>query len=87
MPILELKAVCKSFGEGETATRVLKNVSLSVEEGEFVAIVGFSGSGKTTLISLMAGLTKPDQAAKSSSRARRSASLAPSAAWCFKATR
>ncbi len=61
MGILELKAVCKSFGEGEAATRVLKNVSLSVEEGEFVAIVGFSGSGKTTLISLMAGLTKPDQ--------------------------
>ena len=60
MPILELKSVSKSFGEGDAATRVLKNVSLSVEEGEFVAIVGFSGSGKTTLISLMAGLTAPD---------------------------
>jgi nitrate/nitrite transport system ATP-binding protein len=60
MPILELKAVSKSFGEGDTRTRVLKNVSLSVEEGEFVAIVGFSGSGKTTLISLMAGLMQPD---------------------------
>jgi nitrate/nitrite transport system ATP-binding protein len=39
---------------------VLKNVSLKVGEGEFVAIVGFSGSGKTTLINLMAGLTTPD---------------------------
>jgi nitrate/nitrite transport system ATP-binding protein len=60
MPILELKAVSKFFGEGETCTSVLKDVSLSVEEGEFVAIVGFSGSGKTTLISLMAGLTQPN---------------------------
>ena len=51
MPILELKAVSKSFGEGESATRVLKDVSLAVEDGEFVAILGFSGSGKTTLIS------------------------------------
>ncbi len=60
MPILELKAVSKFFGDGDKRTNVLKDVSLSVEEGEFVAIVGFSGSGKTTLISLMAGLTKPD---------------------------
>ena len=60
MPILELKQVSKSYGEGDQRARVLKNVSLSVEDGEFVAIVGFSGSGKTTLISLMAGLTAPD---------------------------
>jgi nitrate/nitrite transport system ATP-binding protein len=60
MPMLELKSVSKSFGEGDARTSVLKNVSLSVAEGEFVAIVGFSGSGKTTLISLMAGLTAPD---------------------------
>src|SRR5665647_504853 len=56
MAILELKSVSKAYG----ATRVLKNISLKVEEGEFVAIVGFSGSGKTTLISLMAGLAAPD---------------------------
>ncbi|WP_137046110.1 ABC transporter ATP-binding protein [Pseudolabrys sp. FHR47] len=60
MAILELKQISKSYGEGDKRTRVLKNVSLKVEDGEFVAIVGFSGSGKTTLISLMAGLTKPD---------------------------
>lgn len=60
MAILELKQVSKSYGEGDKRTRVLKNVSLKVEDGEFVAIVGFSGSGKTTLISLMAGLTQPD---------------------------
>ena len=39
---------------------MLSNVNLSIEEGEFVAIVGFSGSGKTTLISTIAGLIKPD---------------------------
>ena len=60
MPMLELNSVSKSYGSDEAKTYVLKNVSLKVEEGEFVAIVGFSGSGKTTLISLMAGLTAPD---------------------------
>ena len=60
MPILELKSVSKSFGEEPARTRVLKDATLSVEEGEFVAIVGFSGSGKTTLINLMAGLIAPD---------------------------
>ena len=60
MPILELKSVSKSFGEEPARTRVLKNATLSVEKGEFVAIVGFSGSGKTTLINLMAGLIAPD---------------------------
>jgi len=52
---LELNNVSKSFG----SSSVLKDVNLSVEQGEFVAIVGFSGAGKTTLISLMAGLLQP----------------------------
>ena len=57
MAILELKNVSKSFGD----TPVLKNINLSVEDGEFVAILGFSGTGKTTLMSLLAGLETPDQ--------------------------
>jgi nitrate/nitrite transport system ATP-binding protein len=60
MALLELTSVCKSFGDGSGRRSVLENISLSIEEGEFVAIVGFSGSGKTTLISTIAGLLKPD---------------------------
>ena len=60
MAIIELKSVSKSYGDEGARTRVLNNASLRVEEGEFVAIVGFSGSGKTTLINLMAGLVARD---------------------------
>src|SRR2546427_8591953 len=56
MAYLELKKVSKSYGHAP----VLKDISLSVEKGEFVAIVGYSGAGKTTLISLIAGLIAPD---------------------------
>lgn len=59
MSILEFKNVCKSFGEGANRTGVLKNISLSVQEGEFLVLLGFSGTGKTTLINLMAGLETP----------------------------
>jgi nitrate/nitrite transport system ATP-binding protein len=60
MPYLDVRAVEKSFVTPRGVTRVLGGASLSLEEGEFVAIVGYSGSGKTTLISLMAGLLAPD---------------------------
>ena len=61
MAFLELRNVSKAYGEGAERTEVLANVSLEIEQGEFVAIVGFSGSGKTTLISLIAGLIEPDE--------------------------
>jgi nitrate/nitrite transport system ATP-binding protein len=60
MALLELQNVCKSFGAGRERRSVLGGINLSIEEGEFVAIVGFSGSGKTTLINTIAGLVKPD---------------------------
>ncbi len=63
MAFLELKNISKSFGSGKEVTPVLNNINLSIEEGEFIAIVGFSGSGKSTLINLLAGLEVPDTGA------------------------
>ncbi len=59
-PLLELKNVCKSYGEGAGKSSILKNINLDICEGEFIAIVGFSGSGKTTLVSMIAGLLQAD---------------------------
>lgn len=60
MAKLELKNVSKGFGVDGARREVLSGVNLTIEDGEFVAIVGFSGVGKTTLISLLAGLLMPD---------------------------
>ncbi|MCI5041539.1 MAG: ATP-binding cassette domain-containing protein, partial [Donghicola eburneus] len=59
MAVIEFKNASKSFGTGEHATHVLKNINLNVEEGEFLVLLGFSGTGKTTLINLMAGIEQP----------------------------
>ncbi len=56
MSHLELRNVSKSYG----GTEILSGINLSIEVGEFVALIGFSGSGKTTLMSILAGLVKPD---------------------------
>ncbi len=61
MPILEISGLAKAYGEGSAQAEVLKDINLKVEEGEFIAIVGFSGAGKTTLISSIAGLIEPDE--------------------------
>ncbi|MCJ2180005.1 ABC transporter ATP-binding protein [Novosphingobium album (ex Hu et al. 2023)] len=59
--ILSLKGVSKSYtGQAGGVTQVLDGIDLDVEEGEFIAILGFSGAGKTTLISSIAGLITPD---------------------------
>lgn len=60
MPYLELKSVSKAYGPENARTEVLKDVNLAIEQGEFVAIVGYSGAGKTTLMSILAGLIRPD---------------------------
>lgn len=59
MDILTVENLTKVYGKGETATRALDDVSFSVAEGEFCAIVGSSGSGKSTLLHLMGGVDRP----------------------------
>ena len=60
MAYLDVRGLHKSYRTARAVRVVLGGVELAVEEGEFVAIVGYSGSGKTTLISLIAGLIEPD---------------------------
>lgn len=57
--LLEVRDLSKSYGEGEGATHALCNVNLTVDDGEFVAIMGPSGSGKSTLLSILGGLQTP----------------------------
>ena len=59
MPILTMTDICKDYYQGKEPIRVLKNVNLTVERGEYLAIMGPSGSGKTTLMNLMGCLDVP----------------------------
>jgi putative ABC transport system ATP-binding protein len=58
-PIIELKDICKSYGEGETAVHALSDADLSVYPGEVLLIEGPSGSGKTTLLSILGLVLTP----------------------------
>lgn len=59
MNILEVRNISKTYGSGESAVHALKNVSFSVQKGEFITIVGESGSGKSTLLNMIGGLDTP----------------------------
>ena len=59
MDILNIQHLTKVYGKGDCATRALDDVTLSVPEGQFLAIVGSSGSGKSTLLHLMGGVDRP----------------------------
>lgn len=58
-PIIEVKNVMKSFPVGNTEVTILKGISLTVQAGEFVAIVGPSGNGKSTLLNMITGIDRP----------------------------
>jgi nitrate/nitrite transport system ATP-binding protein len=60
MPFLEIKNAAKTYVSGRTRTEVLADINLTIDEGEFVAIIGYSGAGKSTLINLLSGLVQPD---------------------------
>ena len=59
MDILSAERLTKVYGQGPTALKALDSVTLSIGQGEFVAIVGSSGSGKSTLLHLMGGVDRP----------------------------
>ena len=59
MSILEAKDLKKYYGKDETLVKALDGVSLNVEKGEFVSIIGTSGSGKSTLLHMLGGLDNP----------------------------
>ena len=59
-PVVRLRDVTKSYGEGAAKTHVLRGVSFDIEKGELIALVGQSGSGKSTLLNIIGGLDQPD---------------------------
>ena len=59
MEILRVENLCKVYGSGENEVHALRNVSFSVNKGEFIAIIGPSGSGKSTLLHILGGVDKP----------------------------
>ncbi|MBQ6212711.1 MAG: ABC transporter ATP-binding protein [Ruminococcus sp.] len=59
MEILRIENLCKVYGSGENEVHALRNVSFSVNKGEFIAIIGPSGSGKSTLLHILGGVDKP----------------------------
>ena len=59
-PLVEVRSVSKTYHRDKVEVPVLRNLSLTVSEGDYVALMGPSGSGKTTLLNMIAGIDRPD---------------------------
>src|SRR5437762_11033800 len=79
--LIEVRGVVKSYPKGGEVVRVLHGIDLSVEDGEWVALMGPSGSGKTTLLNLLGGLDVPDEGAIRVGGEELSGSAAQLASW------
>lgn len=60
MSILRSDNLCKTYGSGESEVKALDHVSICIEDGSFISIIGTSGSGKSTLLNMLGGLDRPD---------------------------
>ena len=61
VPLIDLTGICRSYRSGDVVTRALRGVELSIDSGEFVAIVGAAGSGKSTLMNIIGLIDRPTQ--------------------------
>ena len=77
MPLVELRNIDKTYYLGDVDVPVLKDISLSIEAGEFVALMGASGSGKTTLMNLLGCLDRPTRPLSLQRPGRRSIVVRP----------
>ena len=61
MGVVEVRNLKKTYQNGSIEVRALKRISIKIEEGEFISIIGASGSGKSTLLKILGGLERPSE--------------------------
>ena len=58
--LLEMRSICKDYPQGKDVVHILKNISLEIDDGDYLAIMGPSGSGKSTLLNIIGGIESAD---------------------------